>query len=273
VEKEKPVASIIMAAGRGSRMKGYDGNKTLLPLIPERGPFDGHWPILKNILNNLPTGPKCIIVRHKKDQVMEASKGHRISYCEQKILNGTGGALLAAKPFLNQVTCDRIIITMGDVPLVKKQTYLNLISRLEAYHMVVLGFRPDSKRQYGLIELEKDRVTRIIEWKYWKEYPKAKQSRLQICNSGIYAARRQDLLVHLQDLASMPHRVSKEICGKWQTIEEFFITDLVEILNTKGKKVGYELVANPQEVMGVDDPLALAKAQRLFATGAFGKPN
>ncbi|RLB21750.1 MAG: hypothetical protein DRG76_08350 [Deltaproteobacteria bacterium] len=71
----------------------------------------------------------------------------------------------------------------------------------------------------------------------------------------------------------MPHRVSKEICGKWQTIEEFFITDLVEILNTKGKKVGYELVANPQEVMGVDDPPALAKAQRLFATGAFGKPN
>ena len=34
-------ASIIMAAGRGSRMKGYAGNKTLLPLVPAEFPFTG----------------------------------------------------------------------------------------------------------------------------------------------------------------------------------------------------------------------------------------
>ncbi len=35
------VASIVMAAGRGSRMQGYAGNKTLLPLVAGQTPFTG----------------------------------------------------------------------------------------------------------------------------------------------------------------------------------------------------------------------------------------
>jgi len=31
-------ASLILAAGRGTRMTGYEGNKTLLPLIPTESP-------------------------------------------------------------------------------------------------------------------------------------------------------------------------------------------------------------------------------------------
>ena len=60
---DSEIASIIMAAGRGSRMKGYEGNKTLLPLCPGTSTFEGSHPILLHLLTNLPTGEKALIVK------------------------------------------------------------------------------------------------------------------------------------------------------------------------------------------------------------------
>ena len=258
------VASIIMAAGRGSRMENYQGNKTLLPLEPDQNPFEGRRPFIHNILENLPQGPKCIVVHHAKEDVIEATKKYHPHYCEQEILNGTGGALLACKPFLEGLNCSRIIITMGDVPLVQGSTFVNLIDKLDRYNMVVLGFVPESKRQYGLLQLEGDNVKKIIEWKYWKDLSKASQAHLTICNSGIYAMRREDLLLHLTELSSSAHIVQKEINGTTQQFHEYFLTDLVEILYANGKKVGYQIVQDPDEVMGVDDLEALLKVQKLY---------
>ena len=111
-------ASVILAAGRGSRMKGYIGNKTLLPLKPGKTAYEGTYPIIYNILSNLPPGPRVVIVNHAKEDVIAATKDLGVTIREQPELNGTGGALLAAAPFLETVTCDTLIITMGDVPLV-----------------------------------------------------------------------------------------------------------------------------------------------------------
>ena len=264
------VASIIMAAGRGSRMKGYNGNKTLLPLIPGTTQFEGRRPFIHNILENLPKGPKCIVVNHHKKKVMEATSHFHVSYSEQKILNGTGGALLSCKPFLQMVNSESIIITMGDVPLVRKETYLGLLAKLAAYHMAVLGFMPNSKRQYGLLELNGDTVNRIVEWKYWKDMPREYRERLSVCNSGIYAVKRDHLLEHLADLEHNPHNVEKQINGKKRIINEYFLTDLVEIFSRNGKSVGYEVVKDPDEVMGVDDIEALLRAQQLYKSSEYG---
>lgn len=265
------VTSIIMAAGRGSRMKNHLGNKTLLPLIPGPTEFQGQRPFIHNILENLPKGPKCIVVHHGKDQVIEATLHFNVSYCEQKTLDGTGGALLACRSFLQQIDCDPIIITMGDVPLVKRQTYSNLFTKLKTYNMVVLGFCPEKKRQYGLLDTSEGFVKRVVEWKYWKDMPKHFQEKLDICNSGIYAVRRNDLLQHLDDLALTPHKVEKVIHGETRVIREYFITDLVEIFSQNGKTVGYEVVEDPNEVMGVDDTEALIRAQELYKSGKYGK--
>ncbi len=260
----EPVASIIMAAGRGTRMRNYQGNKTLLPLIPVSSPFEGSQPLIQNILENLPQGPRCIVVHHHKEAVIKATEKYEPYYCQQKILDGTGGALLACKSFLERVRCKMIIITMGDVPLVRKVTYNKLIDKLESYHMVVLGFAPQDKRQYGLLDVNGQMVRRIIEWKYWKDLSESELRRFSICNSGIYAARRADLLAHLGHLSSCPHEVQKQINGVTGKFDEYFLTDLVEIFREHGKTVGFQTVENPDEVMGVDDLQALTKAQRLY---------
>jgi bifunctional UDP-N-acetylglucosamine pyrophosphorylase/glucosamine-1-phosphate N-acetyltransferase len=108
------------------------------------------------------------------------------------------------------------------------------------------------------------RVKRIVEWKYWSDFPRETQDRMEICNTGIYAARRKELIPYLSVLRSRPHVVSKERDGKEIKLEEYFITDLVEFLDHDGKSVGCIVTADEEEVMGVDDVSALLKAQEEF---------
>lgn len=263
-KENQQTASLILAAGRGSRMRGYEGNKTLLPLVPTGSSFEGDQPILLHILDRLPPGPKAAVVSHRKEDVIRITRSFGLSYCEQSLLNGTGGALIAARGFLENLDCDRLIITMGDVPLVMRSTYLKLIEGLKDHALMILGFHPLDKKQYGVLEMDETSVKRIIEWKYWKGFSQERQRKLQICNSGIYAAGRTDLLHYLEILEKRPHTVRKERDGKMFEIEEYFITDLVELMVADGLKAGCVVVKDENEVMGVDDLPSLIRVQEIF---------
>jgi len=263
--QEVKAASIIFAAGYGSRMEGFSGNKILLPLIPGSDPFEGEYPIIFEIIRNLPRGPKAFVIHHKKDEVIKATRDLGVFYCEQSVLNGTGGALIAAQGFLKQIDQKYLIITMGDIPFVKETTYRNLISYLGDQDLVVLGFKPMNKAQYGILEIEDGRVQRITEWRYWKEYPLDRQSQFDVLNSGIYAVRRPALLKYLKKLKQRPHKVEKERDGKMLVVEEYFITDLVELMSNDGRKVGFTLVEDESQVMGINTLKDLALAQDIYA--------
>ncbi len=264
-EVTSTIASIIMAAGRGSRMKGYDGNKTLLPLAPEKNIFTGHKPIVLHLMGNLPPGPKALVVNHCKEKVKAVTQETGAVYCEQPMLNGTGGAILAAKAFIFAQDAQRVIITMGDVPFVKRSTYENLVAGLDNHDLMILGFSPADKKQYGVLEIEDGRVQKITEWKYWKSYPIARQAQLTVCNSGLYAVHRSALEHYLPILASNPQIVQKEVDGTLMDIEEYFFTDLIEYMVRDGKRVGYHVVEDESETMGVDDAVALERAQKIYA--------
>lgn len=253
-----------MAAGRGSRMKDYSGNKTLLPLIAGSSPFCGRKPILRHILENLPTGPKTVVVNHQKEDVIKATSSMGLCFCEQPVLNGTGGALLAAEGFIRQSDCENILITMGDVPFVTSDTYRRLLERLSDTQMVVLGFSPDDKKKYGILEIEGGGVSKITEYKYWKKYPPEKIAKLSVCNSGIYAIKKTTLVPYMSVLVQRPQTVSKVVNGVSTKIKEFFITDLVEYMVVDGFSIGYVMAEDESETMGVDDSNSLLKAQEIY---------
>jgi len=264
---EVHAASIIFAAGYGSRMKGFSGNKILLPLLPGSDPFEGEYPIIFEIVRNLPKGPKTLVIHHKKEKIIKATHDLGVFYCDQPIPNGTGGALIAAQEFLEHTDQEYCIITMGDIPFVMETTYHTLIHHLKDQDFIVLGFTPKDRAQYGIVEIENEKVQRITEWKYWKEYPMEMQRRFEVFNSGIYAARRSVLLTYLKKLKKRPHQVEKERDGRMIVVDEYFITDLVELMSNDGRKVGFSLVDEEQEVMGIDTCDDLVLAQALFAKG------
>ena len=195
---------------------------------------------------------------------MDATMDFKPEYCLQPELNGTGGALLATRAFLKKQECSQFIITMGDVPLVRKETYITLIEQLKKTNMAVLGFCPEDKKEYGVLDIENRHVNKIIESKYWKNFSIERQLDLKVCNSGIYAVRKNNLLKYLSILAEKPHIVDKKINGRIQPIKEYFITDLVEHMTNDGLTVGHVIAQNEQEVMGVDDIKALRTAQKIL---------
>ncbi len=257
--------SIILAAGRGSRMKGYLGNKTLLPLIPisPSDPYRGSRPFLIEILQNLPPGPKGVVVHHKREEVEEALAGMDVTFIYQPILDGTGGALLCARKFLEDEHCNEVLITVGDAPLVRKTTFLSLKDGLKSYDMMVLGFRPEHKRKYGLVVCENDQVTGIVEWKYWSQWQEHEVQRHSVCNSGIYAFKKEKLSLLLDCLKDRPHTVKKVYDGKEVTITEYFLTDVVAIAKEKGMRIGLTL-AGVEEATGVDDHDSLVAVQQYY---------
>ena len=264
VKKEPVTASLIFAAGKGSRMKGYSGNKTLLPLIAHGSPYEGKRPILLHIIDNLPSGPKALVLNYRKEDLIKATASLDLDYYEQPLLDGTGGALIASREFILHREYDRLLITMGDVPFVRPSTYDRLLKALDNNHMAILGFRPADKREYGVLDIRKGRVTGIIEWKYWSEYPAHKQETLDICNSGIYASRKDEIIKYLDILKNRPHTVFKERNGKMTQVKEYFITDMVELMHGDGLRIGYVTAEDEDEVMGVDDRQSLIKAQDIF---------
>ncbi|MGA2734981.1 MAG: NTP transferase domain-containing protein [Syntrophobacteraceae bacterium] len=258
------VASLLFAAGRGTRMKGYFGNKTLLPLIPAKSPYQGARPLIREVLDNLPAGPRGIVVNYDAEQVRRATEGQGISFVYQPVSNGTGGALLAARSFLNSADADRVIVTMGDVPLIRSATYYRLLDLLGRFDLTLLAFESKDRGQYGMIEMEGQRVTRIVEWKYWKDFPLERQSRLRYCNAGVYAAGKTTLLRYLDQMEKRPHDVRKQQNGQWITIKEYFLTDLAEMMNEDGLLVG--MTPTPEEeVVGVDTLESLEAVQKLYA--------
>jgi bifunctional UDP-N-acetylglucosamine pyrophosphorylase/glucosamine-1-phosphate N-acetyltransferase len=134
------------------------------------------------------------------------------------------------------------------------------VEALATLELVVLAFSPQDRARYGMLEMERDRVVRIVEWKYWHTYTASRQAELRLCNAGVYAARRLTLLGYLDRLAEQPHTVEKQRGDRLVTINEYFLTDLVELMSQDGLKIGVA-IAPEEEVVGVDTPEALGYVQ------------
>ena len=264
MSEHKNIASIILAAGRGSRMRGYSGSKTLLPLVPSVSISEGSTPMLSHIINTLPEGPKAIIVNYNKEDVIKNSSFPEIYHYEQPVLNGTGGAVLAARPFLEKISCPYIIITMGDIPLVSTKTYLSLVDKLNHKKMAVLGFIPADRKRYGLCKITEKDVLSIVEWEYWHTFSEENLCKLSVCNAGVYAVQRKELLRLVDMLEKKPHIVKKMSDGELINKTEYFLTDIIEYLTSEGNPSGYVLAENELEVIGVDDFSSLQKVQHEF---------
>lgn len=259
--------SLVFAAGKGSRMTGYEGNKTLLPLIPRESVTSGERPLLREVLENLPPGPKGVVVHHREEDVRSAVPDlvPPEGFIRQAELNGTGGALLAARRFLAAQRTTTCIITMGDVPLLRPEAYLRLLSEIEAgAAFALLAFEPVNKAKYGLIATEAGHPVGIVEWEYWHNYPEADQARLRFCNAGVYAAKREVLLPYIDRIErEKAHVVQKARDGRMVPVTEYFLTDLVEMM--AGDGVPTALVEIPEEeVIGVDTPESLARVQGIY---------
>lgn len=245
------LVAIVMAAGKGTRMKS-DLPKVLHPL--------GGKPLLAYTLDlarALKAGRVVVVVGHQAERVQAAFTGpEQYRFVVQEPQLGTGHAVMVAAPELAGWQ-GPVLILCGDVPLLKEQTLTGLLAAhaRAGNALTVLGMDLAQPGHYGRLVTEGQALKRITEFRDATESERA----LTLVNAGIYVAAAGELLGHLPKLTTDNDQ------------KEYYLTDLVELMNASGLKVGFALCPDPLEVAGVnskEELMALEDACRAGQGGA-----
>lgn len=231
-----PIAAIILAAGKGTRMKS-DLHKVLHPIAGR--------PMLHHLMasvDELNPARKVVVVGDKADQ-LEAALAGSADLAIQEPQRGTGHAVQQAQGALTGFDGD-VLILYGDVPFVPAATMRAMIDRLnapDAPAVVVLAFEPDDALRYGRVITDGDRVVKMVEHKDATDSERA----VRLCNSGLMAAKARDLFALLA-------RVTDDNAAK-----EYYLVDIVNIANSDGRHCAV-VVTDPYDVAGINSRAELA---------------
>ncbi|UZK69479.1 bifunctional UDP-N-acetylglucosamine diphosphorylase/glucosamine-1-phosphate N-acetyltransferase GlmU [Sphingomonas sp. S1-29] len=237
----RPIAAIILAAGKGTRMKS-DLHKVLHPIAGR--------PMLLHLVASVGAlAPDRIVavVGAGREQVEAAVAPHGLSIAHQAEQLGTGHAVAQAQAALGGFSGD-VLILYGDVPLVTAATMQRMIDRLhgdDAPASVVLGFRPADPGAYGRVIADAaGRIERMVEFKDASEAQRA----VTLCNSGLMAVRSEDLF----DLLA---RV-----GNDNAAGEYYLPDIVMLAAADGRASAV-IETDAAEVAGVNSRGELAAVE------------
>lgn len=235
-------SSIILAAGQGTRMKSEKckvmhkiSSKPLIKWVYEKAKKAG-------------SGKTVMVVGHKKEQVMEYMGPDEL-YAVQEQRLGTGHAVMMTKEFFKDD--DGIVVVFnGDTPLISDK----LISDLVEYHKrsgnvaTVVSAVVDNPFGYGrVIKLSDGSLVKIVEQKDASEEEK------KVCeiNSGMYCFNTKDLFDALSKIKNDNAQ------------GEYYLTDTISVLKGENKKVGAFVAPDYKEILGVNNRVDLAAAQKI----------
>lgn len=237
------LTTIILAAGEGTRMRSARPK-----VLHEVGGF----PIVGHVVNAaraagasrlaVITGPDHTEVRDAIGRFAPEAQ-----FFEQTERRGTAHAASMARPLFETAT-GHIAIVYADHPLLRARNFEAVLGRLEAgMDAAILGFEPADPTGYGRFLTEGERLLAIREHKD----ASPEERLIGLCNACILTFRAE---------------VFRELIDKVRpnnAQNEFYVTDLVQLANEAGYKVGYG-IAPEHDVMGVNDRVQLARAEAQF---------
>ena len=231
-------SAIILAAGKGTRMKSAL-NKVMHPVSNK--PMIGHivCSLRKAGVDNI-----VVVVGHGAESVREYL-GDSVRYAVQEPQLGTGHAVMQAQ-CLADLDGDTLILN-GDGPCIQSETIDRVFAANADSEMTVLtAVLPDGERYGRIIRNAEGYVERIVEAKDCTPQELA----VTEINTGIFCFKNRLLFAHLKEIRNDNAQ------------QEYYLTDLVAIFNQCGLRVNALVADDPQETMGVNDRIDLAKAQK-----------
>ena len=232
---------IILAAGQGTRMNS-SLPKVLHPI--------GDKPMLQHVIDcclELEADSIGVIVGHGADQVKETVSNKNIRWISQTEQKGTGHAVLQAVDLI--IDEDIVIISYGDVPLIKAETLKQLASKLDTASLAILTTNFDNPFGYGrIIRDSSSKISYNVEEKDANEEEKL----VKEVNTGFLAAKGVDLKRWLNQLS--PNNAQGE----------YYLTDCIGMAVSEGGSVEAVTCDNPLEVEGVNNRTQQAKLERAY---------
>jgi bifunctional UDP-N-acetylglucosamine pyrophosphorylase/glucosamine-1-phosphate N-acetyltransferase len=240
VTSHRPAAVIIMAAGQGTRMKS--AVPKVLHSLGGRS-LVGHAVAAARALE---PDHLVVVVGTGREQVeahlAEIDKEVRIAVQEQQL--GTGDAVRAGLTAVPDIT-GPVIVTSGDVPLLEADTLRALVAEHDdrGNAVTVLTARVPDPTGYGrIVPGEDGSVAGIVEHK--DATPEQRQ--IDEINAGIYVF----------DAATLRDGLSRITTDNAQG--ELYLTDVLAIARSDGKRVGAHVTEDAMQTEGVNDRVQLA---------------
>jgi bifunctional UDP-N-acetylglucosamine pyrophosphorylase/glucosamine-1-phosphate N-acetyltransferase len=237
-----PVDVVVMAAGKGTRMKSR------LPKVLQR--LAGV-PLVQHVLNTaalLDARSAVVITGHGADQVepvLQAPAQALVVQCvRQEPQLGTGHAVQQAVPALADDGV--VVILSGDVPLTQADTLQALIAQCGGDKLALLTIDFADPTGYGRIVRQGEAVQAIVEHKDASEV----QRQINEVYSGIMA---------------VPAKLLKRWLGRIDNQNaqgEYYLTDVVKLAVADGVPVVAHKINDPLQVAGINSPLQLAELER-----------
>ncbi len=242
----KRVKAVILAAGKGTRMKSE------LPKVIHKAL--GKPMVQYSIDAAMEAGAEltdiCLVVGHKAELVKEVV-GDGVTYVLQEEQLGTGHAVKCAGDFIG--ADGMTMVLCGDTPLITGKTLKKLVDThiAEGNGITVLTAKVDDPTGYGRIIKDADgNFVKIVEQKD----ATPKEQKVNEINSGMY----------LFDSAALSKALSLLTNDNAQG--EYYLTDTIEIVKREGLgKVATVVVEDMNEIKGVNSQEQLKEAEIILA--------
>jgi bifunctional UDP-N-acetylglucosamine pyrophosphorylase/glucosamine-1-phosphate N-acetyltransferase len=258
VESSSKLAVVIMAAGKGTRLKSR--RPKVLHEI-------GGKPLLAHVIaaaaKVVAPGDIYAVIGHQAERVQTAVEATGIHFVEQAEQRGTGHAIQCARNAI--AGYKHVLVLSGDVPLIRPETIEQIwqFHQAEQAAMTILTAAPEDPTGYGRV-IRKSPGSPEVEAIVEQKALTAQQETVREINTGIYAFKTSSLLKHLDKLTD--NNAHKEL----------YLTDMAGLLGAAGERVVAIEAPEAAEVLGgntiadlvaLDATLRSATASRLMAAG------
>lgn len=235
------LVAVVLAAGEGTRM---------VSSIPKVLHHICGKPMISHVIDcirEVGVDELYFVTGFKEPEIKNALKQSGKCITQKERL-GTAHAVMQTLSYLRQHKGD-VLIMCGDTPLIKPSTIEKAVKKRRAHHLAgtVLTTKMTDPSGYGRVVRNRDMTVRkIVEEKDTNIY----EAEIKEINTGTYCFSISDLLKALP------------LVNNENAQQEYYLTDVIEILCSKNREIEAVLTDESQEAIGINSREELARAEK-----------